>query len=94
MIVHFMPQAEEVLYEIGLWVEEKNTPGSGMRFVNSFINKVEALALPNVEYAICKQVLLKAAGLRCVPINDWIIAFSIDKSIFTVHFILHGTLIR
>jgi plasmid stabilization system protein ParE len=94
MIVQYMPQAEEVLYEIANWVESKNTPGSGFRFVEAFMDQIAALALPNVKYADCKHEIFAREGLQCVPVQDWIVVFRIEKNKFTVHFIVHGSLLK
>jgi hypothetical protein len=91
MKVVFMPQAEEALYEIGVWIESKNTKGSGNRFVNNMIDSIAAFALPNVKYQDCKQAVLRLLHLQCVVIKDWIVAFEINGNVFTVHYILHGS---
>ncbi len=94
MKVQFMPQAEAALFEIGTWVEMKNTEGSGARFVNRFIDKIVAYALPNAKYPDCKETTLQLMGLQCIAIDNWIVAFSIRANIFMVHYILHGSNIR
>ena len=70
-----MPEAEEVLLDIGVWVEKQNTPGSGNRFINSFLDKIAAYAFPNVKYPVCKNKVLASYGLSCLAINDWGVAF-------------------
>ena len=42
MNFRFLPEAEDALFEIASWVEERNTPGSGTRFINKFIDRVGA----------------------------------------------------
>lgn len=91
MKLHFLPEAENALLEIALWVEERNTPGSGSRFVSKFIDKVSAYALPKVTYAICRKRSLAALELRCVNIGDWVVAFRQTQEEFTVHYIIHGS---
>ncbi len=91
MTLRFTPEAENALLEIALWVEERNTPGSGSRFASKFIDKVSAYALPNVAYAICRNSSLAALGLRCVNIGDWVVAFRQTQEEFTVHYIIHGS---
>jgi len=94
MTVKFLPEAENVLLEIALWVEERNTPGSGLRFASRFIDKVSAYAVPNATYAICGNSSLAALGLRCISIDDWVVAFHQSEGEFTVRYILHGSLLR
>lgn len=40
MNLRFMPEAENALFEIGIWVEGRNTVGSGIRFTHTFIDKI------------------------------------------------------
>jgi hypothetical protein len=90
MELRFMPEAEEALFEIGTWVEEQNTAGSGLRFVNRFIDKISGYALPKVKYPICRNEILASLGLSCIPISDWVIAFRQRENEFVVHYILFG----
>ena len=90
----FLPEAEEIILEISSWVEEKNTPGNGTRFMTKFINRISAFALPNVTYMICPNKSLAALKLRCIAIDDWVVAFKQTKEEFTVHYILYGAGLR
>lgn len=94
MKVKFLPEAENVLFEVALWVEERNTQGSGLRFASRFIDKVSAYAVPNATYAICAISSLAALGLRCVRIDDWVVAFHQSEGEFTVHYILHVSVLQ
>jgi hypothetical protein len=85
-----MPEAEEILFDIGLWVEAQNTPGSGNRFTDAFIDKIATYALVNVKYTICKNKVLASFHLSCIAINDWVIAFKQTKDEFVVHYIIYG----
>ncbi len=60
MNVRFLPEAENALFEIGAWVESRNTVGSGSRFTDTMIDKIAAYALPAVQYPICKNKVLAA----------------------------------
>jgi hypothetical protein len=91
MTLHFLPEAEQALLEISLWVEERNTPGSGFRYAEKFIAKIERYALPKANYALCKSRHLADLDLHCIAIDDWIIAFKISGSKFVVHYIIHGS---
>jgi len=90
MNLRFMLEAENALFEIGAWVESRNTEGSGSRFINTMIEKIAAYALPAVQYPICKNKVLAARKLSCIAINDWVIAFTQSKEEFVVHYILYG----
>lgn len=89
-----MPEAEEALFAIGSWVEQRNTPGSGYRFINRFIDKINSFAIPNVTYAVCKNNRLAALHLHCIAVDKWVIAFKIEKNTFAVHYIIHGSGLR
>ena len=94
MRLKFMPEAEELLLEIGIWVEQKNTVGSGERFINNFIDKIAAYALPNSKYLLCKNKVLASYQLSCVSIDKWVIAFKQSKEEFVVHYILYGPALK
>jgi hypothetical protein len=36
----FKQEAEEALFELGVWVEQHNTAESGVRFTDKFIDKI------------------------------------------------------
>lgn len=90
MRVQFLPEAEEALFEIGSWVESHNTAESGIRFINKFVDKISAYAVPNTKYLICRNEELAALQLRCVAIDKWVVAFKQTKEEFIVHYILFG----
>lgn len=86
----FKPEAEEALFEIASWVEQRNTSGSGSRFIERFIDKIETFVQPRTTYAICKNPVLAAQRLQCVSVDKWVIAFTTDKKSFVVHYIIWG----
>ena len=90
MNLRLMPEAEEILFEIGMWVETKNTPGSGERFINAFMDKLSAYVFPNGKYPLCKNKFLASYRLSCIALNDWVEAFKQSKEEFVVHYILYG----
>jgi hypothetical protein len=94
MKVYFLPEAEEVLFQIALWIESKNTQGSGERFLEKFITETSSFALPNVKYAICRNKLLASFSLRCITIDNWVVAFKQTKTEFVVHYILNGSSLK
>lgn len=90
MKLRFMPEAENALFEIGVWVEERNTTGSGICYIDKLIGKIDKYVLPNVEYPLCKNKVLAGYKLSCVAIDKWVIAFKQTKNEFVVHQILYG----
>lgn len=85
-----MPEAENALYELAIWIENKNTPGSGMRFVNKFLDRINTYNLPEVKYSLCHHSILAEYDLSCVTIDKWVVAFKQNKHSFVVHYILYG----
>ena len=47
MNLSFMPEAENALFEIAIWVEERNTTDSGIRFITKFIDLISDYVLPS-----------------------------------------------
>lgn len=90
MNVLFKPEAEEALFEISKLVEDKNGPGSGIKFAEEFIDRIAEFILPDFKYARCFNDSLAALNLRCISIKDWVVAFKQTKTEFTVHYILYG----
>ena len=85
-----MPEAEDALLDIAEWIETRNTPESGNRFVANFIDILSGYAHPNTSYALCKNKHLAALKLQCVTIDNWVVAFKFSKKTLTVHYILFG----
>lgn len=90
MNVLFKPEAEEALFEISKWVEEKEGKGSGIKFAEAFIDRITEFVLPDFKYARCFNDSLAAGSLRCIAIEDWVVAFKQTKTEFIVHYILYG----
>jgi hypothetical protein len=91
--VSITPKASKVIDAIADFVESKNTPGSGGRFAVKFIDVIEKLALPNLQYAVCAHPVLAAYKYSCRYFNDWVIAFKIYNDELTVYEIIHSSLL-
>ncbi len=90
MKILFKPEAEEALFEVSKWMEEKNGPGSGIKFAGEFIDRIAEFVLPDFKYARCFNDSLAQLNLRCIAIKDWVIAFKQTKTEFVVHYIIYG----
>lgn len=86
----FMPEAEEALFEIAMWVEEQNTKDSGARFIDKFIDKIADYAIPYAQYAKCSNKVLSFHNYSCIAIQTWVVVFKKTKNEFVVHHILYG----
>ncbi|MCW3127250.1 MAG: hypothetical protein JWO03_2908 [Bacteroidetes bacterium] len=88
------PEAENALLEIGLWVEGRNTPGSGSRFIDKLIDKIAGYALPRVKYPVCGNTILAELLLSCISIDNWVVAFHQTNDELIVHYIIYGPGLR
>lgn len=87
------PKALKVINAAGKFVESKNTPGSGDRFIRKFIAAIEKLAIPGVAYSLCNHHILAARKYSCSHFNDWVIAFKISQGELIVHEIIPASLL-
>ena len=90
MEVFYSPEAELALIELSDWIEEQNTPGSGDRYFRRFVQKVKDFAIGTSQYSLCHNEELRKIELRCIAIDNWVVAFRIDNSVFRVYRILYG----
>ncbi|RYY33032.1 MAG: hypothetical protein EOP46_17460 [Sphingobacteriaceae bacterium] len=93
MKLFIKPKALKVINAAGSFVESKNTPGGGARFILKFIAAIEKVALPDVEYALCNHHLLASKAYSCTHFNKWVIAFKIGKSALTVYEIIPASIL-
>lgn len=93
MTIFITPEASNVIDAIADFVEAQNTPGSGKRFALKFINAIERLAIPKVQYGLCAHHVLASLHYSCSYFNDWVIAFRINNDELIVHEIIHGSLL-
>jgi hypothetical protein len=93
MRVIYLPEAEETFFEVSYFVDSINIEGTGDKWVDKFISAVYSYAKPDVTYALCKDDYLASLDLRCININDWIIAFKIEEDVFVVHKIIRGSIL-
>lgn len=83
--------ALNVLSNIATFVESKNTPGSGKRYISKFKEAIKKIAQPNVQYALCNDKNLASLNYHCGHFNDWVIAFRIENKALVVYQIIHGS---
>ncbi len=93
MTVVYSEEAHATLFEISDFVDSIHTAGAGERWLTKLHKWLSAYALSNVTYALCNDEYLAYLGLSCINYNDWIIAFTIEDNLFTVHEIIRGSLL-
>lgn len=91
MRIIYTTHALDVIDAIADFVESRNTPGSGKRFVLKFKSAIEKLAHPNVQYSLCNYPVLAQLQYSCGHYNDWVIAFRIENEGFVVYQIFHSS---
>jgi len=89
MGVKYSKKALVTLVKLLKFIEKKNTPGAGLRWVekyNAFIKekfeRAEGIKLCNNESFYRRQ-------LRCIYYNYWVIAFSYGKDTIVIKALMH-----
>jgi hypothetical protein len=91
--VVYSEEAIATLFEISDFIDSVNTSGAGERWVAKLTAWVDSYALSNVTFALCNDEYLASRHLSCINFNDWIIAFSIEDSLFVIYKIIRGNLL-
>lgn len=93
MILRIDPLAQLTINEIAELTDGINTPGAGERWLDELLDFIIGYAKPSVGYALCHNSKLAAQGYSCIIFNNWVIAFTISEDVFTVHLVIHGSLL-
>lgn len=93
MEIEIKAKALKTLDEIANNLEELNTEGAGSRWLDKFLQRMQAYAKPNVIYAICKNKMLAKKRYSCITLKRWVVAFKIVKNRFIIYEIIHGSLL-
>ncbi len=94
MDVILKPKAQRALGLIAIFVEERNTPKSGIRYIEKFASKIKMYAKENTQYALCHNKTLSSLGYSCITIHKWIVVFKIEKQKFVVYRIIWSGLLK
>ncbi len=86
--------ALKAIDKVAAFVESKNTVGSGSRWAEKIVMKIESLASSKAKFAVCKHASLAKYQYRCYAYNDWVIAFLIADKKFEVCRIVWGALLH
>jgi hypothetical protein len=79
------------LNSIANWVEDKNTEGSGKRFLVKFYEFIFSQSNAVHAVPLCKFPEFKIRQLKCLFFNDWVIACKADKNKIVISTIIHGS---
>ena len=88
------PKALETISEIAELIDGINTPGAGERWTDRIFDFIKDYARPRVKYALCHNTDLAEEMFSCIIFNNWVIVFRIEKSVFIVYRIVHGSLLQ
>lgn len=84
------PKALKSLERIALYVESRNTKGSGERFLGSFLKTIHQYAVDGASYQPCKHASLASNRYLCIFLENWVIAFKIQGEKFIICRIVWG----
>jgi hypothetical protein len=87
-------EAQETLNDIAELIDGINTPGAGERWTDRILDFIKDFAQPKVKYALCRNADLAAQLFSCITYNNWVIVFRIEKSVFIVYQVVHGSLLE
>ena len=93
MILRIDPLAQLTINEIAELTDGINTPGAGERWLDRLLDFILGYTKPNVAYSLCNNSKLAKQGYSCIVFNNWVIAFTIAEDVFTVHLVIHGSLL-
>lgn len=93
MEIEVRAKALKTLDEIANHMESLNTTGSGSRWLDKFLVRIQAYAKPNVLYALCRNKKLATRNFSCITFSNWVVAFKIVKGRFVIYEIIHGSLL-
>jgi len=82
--ITFYPQPQAALFEMAL----------NAQHTNNYLHRLSQFPIPGFNYMICSYLPIAALKLRCIAIDDWVIAFKQTTTDFTVHYILYQAGLR
>lgn len=94
MEVNYTNEAVDSLTALVLFIEDHNTKGAGLRWLNKFELFLQNTLKHFSVIRLCNNVTFKKLKLRCIYYNDWLIAFSVSTNIILIEAILHKSRIK
>lgn len=89
MQINYTANAFASLASLIDFIEEKNTVGAGIRWLNQYQSYLERNLGKAENVRLCNNKTLRNLGLKCIYFKDWIIAFSLDKDGVLIEALLH-----
>jgi hypothetical protein len=89
MQIEYTAEALSSLIKLLNFIEEKNTQGSGERWLSRFELYLSSTLPNSLAISLCNNETFKRLNLRCLYYNDWVIAFSITNGDVLIEALLH-----
>ena len=89
MQINYTIDAFASLIRLVNYIEDKNTEGAGLRWLNRYESFLKEKLLLRDQIKTCNNFTLKKLGLRCIYFNEWVIAFSINEDFTLIEALIH-----
>lgn len=83
-------KALKTLSGVADYLDSINTIGSGSRWLDRFVTRIEAYARPNIQYPLCRHIRLVHRRLSCITYKNWVIAFKIQQGKVVIYEVIFG----
>ncbi len=89
MQISYTAEALSSLIRLVNFIEDKNTKGAGIRWLDKFELFLNATLPNSLTISLCNNQTFKRLNLRCLYYNDWVIAFSIHNNDVLIEALIH-----
>ena len=70
------------------FIESKNTPGAGIRWLDQYEKHLEKVLINASQKKICHNATFNRLNLQCIYYKDWIVAFSIQENFILIEVLM------
>lgn len=89
MLINYTTEAFLSLTQLVNFIEEKNTSGAGIRWLNKFEEFLTAQLPVSLGIQFCQNRTFRELRLRCLYYSDWVIAFSVHPDFVLIEALIH-----
>ena len=89
MQINYSTEASSSLIRLVNFIEEMNTDGAGIRWLNKFELFLNTTLPNSLTISLCNNQTFKRYHLRCLYYNDWVIAFSVQGNNVLIEALIH-----
>ena len=87
-------RAYNTLTKVASYIENQNTEGSGLRWLDKVYGRITDVADSKAILAICHNESLTKFQYRCFTFNDWVIAHKVTGNKFIIYRFVHGSRLK